>query len=598
MKLQTQWDLSGLGSGLKDPFFTSERELVAKKYSSFARKWKKDRSFLIEESALKKALDQYEKLSRIGTRELTYIYLLRQVESTDINIQKAEKKAEEFYQKMSQEIRFFTLALGDIEKKNQKKFLRSEVLVDYKHFLETIFAQSKYRLSEKEENILSLKSGVSHGNWQSMLGQFLAKEAAQVFVLENKKVVKKDCTFAEIQSLTHHKNKRIRNKAAETVHLILAKHVELAEKEFNSILENKKIDDDLRGYERADHARVLSDDISFEIVDTMTEVVSDNFKLAKDFYKLKSQIMKVDKLAYHERNVSVGEIDQSFDYTQSVDLVGQAMENIDSDFSDIYQKMIDSGKIDVFPRKGKRGGAFCMYWGHADPVYVMLNHTDRVTDVTTLAHEMGHAIHGTLSKKESSLNYGHSLFSCEIASNFCEEYVFDLISKDLSDKERLVLNMEKIGSFVSSVHRQVAAYNFERQIHDDFRQEGYLSGEYIGKIFTKHMKSYMGTSVLQDSGAENWWVYWGHFRRPFYVYTYASGLLMANAMRAKVTENPEYISSVKKFFSTGTSMSPQELFDSIGIDITDPHFWQSGIDEVKYLLRETKKLAKKLGKIK
>jgi oligoendopeptidase F len=597
MKLQTQWDLSQLGSGINDNEFKIERELMEKKYKAFAQKWKKDKSFLTDEKNLKKALHEYEILSGLGTKELTYIYLMRQVDSSNIDLQKAEKKAEEFFQNLAKEIRFFILEIGVIEAKKQKQFLNSSLLKNYKHFLENTFDQSKYRLSEKEEHILSVKSGVSHGNWQSMLEQFISKETRQVLVPENKKVIKKEQSFAEIQSLIHHKNKRIRDMAATAMHEIVNNNVDIAEKEFNSILENKKINDDLRGYERADHSRILSDDVTFDIVDTMTEVVTDNFKLAKDYYKLKAQLMKVNKLDYHERNVPSGEIKESFNYEKSIELVDQAMTGIDAEFHDIYRDMVDGGRVDVFPAQGKRGGAFCMYWGHADPVYVMLNYTDRVTDVTTLAHEMGHAIHGTLTKKESPINYDTPMFVAEIASNFCEEYVFDLISEKLSDKERLVLNMEKIGSFVSSVQRQVAAYNFEQELHNEFRKEGYLSKEQIGKLFTKHMKSYMGPSVSQDPGSENWWVYWNHFRSPFYVYTYASGLLLANAMRAKVAENPEYIDSVKKFFSTGTSTSPKELFDSIDIDITDPQFWQSGIDEIKELLKETKKLAKKIGKI-
>lgn len=597
MKLQTEWNLSGLGKGLNDTAFKKERIELEKKYISFSRKWKKDKSFLTDEKSLQKALVQYEKLSDFGTKELTYIYLMRQVDTANIELQKAEKKAEEFFQNQAKLTRFFTLELGTIDKKNQKKFLKSPLLETYHHFLQNIFDQSQFRLSEKEEHILSLKSGVSHGNWQSMLGEFLSKQTRKVFVMDNKKVIKSEQTFAEIQSLTHHTNKRIRTKAAEAVHEILAEYAPLAEKEFNSILENKKINDDLRGYERADQARILSDDINFDIVDTMTGVVTDNFKLAKDFYKLKAQLLGLDNLAYHERNVPTGNITSEHGYDTSVALVDQALQNIDGEFVDIYRDMIDGGRIDVFPQAGKRGGAFCMYWGYSDPVYVMLNHTNRITDTTTLAHEIGHAIHGTLTKKESPINYDTPMFVAEIASNFCEEYVFDLISEELSDEERLVLNMEKIGSAVSSIMRQVAGYNFEREIHNEFRREGYLSKEQIGKIFSKHMKSYMGTAVSQDAGSENWWVYWSHFRSPFYVYTYASGLLLANAMRAKVSENPEYISSVKKFFSTGTSVSPQELFDSIGIDITDGQFWQSGIDEISDLLKETKKLAKKLGKI-
>ena len=107
----------------------------------------------------------------------------------------------------------------------------------------------------------------------------------------------------------------------------------------------------------------------------------------------------------------------------------------------------------------------------------------------------------------------------------------------------------------------------------------------------------MGPAVLQNYGSENWWMYWHHFRSPFYVYSYASGLLIANGMRAIVRDNPERWNEVKKFFYTGTSKSPEQVFSEMGIDITDAEFWQGGMNEVKKLLTETKKLAKKLGKI-
>lgn len=597
MKLQTQWDLSELGSGINDPAFKTERELMQKKYTSFARKWKKDKTFLTDEKSLKKVLDQYEKISQLGTKEMTYISLMRQVESGNIDLQKAEKKADEFYKTQAQKIQFFGLDLGTIETKYQKQFLKSDVLKKYKHYLEIIFRESQFHLSEKEENILMLKSGVSHDNWWSMLSEFLSAQSRDVFVQGDKKIIKQEKTFAEIQSLIHSPKKKIRDSAVAAMNGILSAHAHIAEKEFNSILENAKINASLRGYQRPDHGRIMNDDINFDIVDTMTEVVTDNFNLSKSYYKFKAQLLKQEKLAYHERNLEVGKLAGAHDYETSVQIVDNALASIDSDFVTIYRDMVDTGKIDVYPKKGKRGGAFCSYWGKNNPVYVMLNHTNQILDTTTLAHEIGHAIHGTLSKHESQLNYNHPMFVCEIASNFCEEYVFDEIGSTISDKDRLVLNMKKLDGAISSISRQVAAYNFERNVHDEFGRQGYLSSQQIGNIFSKHMKSYMGSAVSQDPGSENWWIYWGHFRRPFYVYSYASGLLLANAMRARVKDNPEYIQSVKKFFSTGATISPQELFNSIGIDITDPHFWQSGIDEIKDLLKETKKLAKKLGKI-
>mgnify|MGYP000887625783 CR=1 FL=1 len=198
---------------------------------------------------------------------------------------------------------------------------------------------------------------------------------------------------------------------------------------------------------------------------------------------------------------------------------------------------------------------------------------------------------------ETEINYDTPMFMAEIASTFCEEYAFDKILENSSDKEKLGLYMQKIGDSISTISRQIAAYNFEREIHDTFRERGYLSRDEIGHIFKKHMSAYMGSAVLQNYGAENWWMYWSHFRSPFYVYSYASGLLIANGMRAIVRKNPERWSEVKKFFYTGTSKSPEQVFTEMGIDISDKDFWQGGMNEVKKLLLETKKLAKKLKKI-
>ena len=107
----------------------------------------------------------------------------------------------------------------------------------------------------------------------------------------------------------------------------------------------------------------------------------------------------------------------------------------------------------------------------------------------------------------------------------------------------------------------------------------------------------MGPAVIQDYGAEDWWMYWSHFRSPFYVYSYASGLLLANGMRAIIRKDPERWPKVKKFFYVGTSQSPKDTFDAIGIDLTDAAFWEGGVKEVEMMLKEAAKLAKELGKI-
>ncbi len=189
------------------------------------------------------------------------------------------------------------------------------------------------------------------------------------------------------------------------------------------------------------------------------------------------------------------------------------------------------------------------------------------------------------------------MFIAEIASTFCEEYTFDELLENASDEEQFELYMTKLRDSINTISRQVAGYNFEREIHNTFREKGYVSADQIGDIFEKNMKAYMGPKVRQNYGAKNWWMYWSHFRSPFYVYSYASGLLIAHGMRALLKEDPDRWTQVKEFFYTGTSLSPQELFESMGIDITDRGFWEKGLKEIQHQLKETQRLAKKLGKI-
>ena len=113
--------------------------------------------------------------------------------------------------------------------------------------------------------------------------------------------------------------------------------------------------------------------------------------------------MKKEALGYHERNLDISKNTKDYSYEESVNLVAESMRLIDPEFSDIHMDLCSTGKIDVYPKSGKRGGAFCFYHKKQNPVYIMLNHTDKVRDVSTLAHEMGHAIHGTLAKKETEI---------------------------------------------------------------------------------------------------------------------------------------------------------------------------------------------------
>jgi oligoendopeptidase F len=442
---------------------------------------------------------------------------------------------------------------------------------------------------------MNLKSPSSYANWVKMTSSFLAKEERSVISENGQKGMK---PFSEIASLMNSGQKKVRDSAAKAFNDILKKHVDVAEAEINSVFANKKVDDELRGLSRPDLARHISDDIDPEIVDTLIKTVSDRFDISSRFYDLKARLLKVRKLQYHERNVEYGTISRKYSYQDSLKLIIKVFTNLDQMFARILDGFIRNGQFDVYPRKGKSGGAFCAHNLISQPTYILLNHTDRLNDVLTLAHELGHGINNELIRgKQNSLNFGTPISTAEVASTFMEDFVLQEIVRKADDELRLSIMMMRLNDEVSTIFRQVACYRFEQELHDQFRQKGYLSKEDIGRLFQKHMASYMGPSVEKSPGSENWWVYWGHIRSFFYVYSYASGLLISKSLQKSVKEDPRFIGKVKEFLSAGLSDSPKNIFLRLGIDITDKRFWDRGIEEVETLLNETIHLAERLGKI-
>ncbi|MEK6819439.1 MAG: hypothetical protein AABY10_05925, partial [Nanoarchaeota archaeon] len=387
MNTKTEWDFSTLFK--KEEDMEQEKEKVEKEVSNFVEKWKNNSDFLSSPEKLKEALDDYEKLIRkaaSGGKAHYYYWLKTQQDQNSSELKAKYNKINEFAIKISNDLQFFTLNISKIKEDNQKIFLSSPILSEYKHYLEKAFIQSKYLLSEGEEKILNLKSKTSHENWDKMLSLFLSKEERNVFD-ESGSFSKKN--FSEISSLLQSTKKEVRDSYADALNDILEKNIDVAEQEINSILEDKKINDELRGFSRPDQNRHISDDLSTEVVNSLVKSVTDNFEISKKYYKLKASLFNVGKLEYHERNVPYGKIEKEFSFEESSKLINKVFHSLDPEFSKIFSEFLKEGKVDVFPKKGKRYGAFCIWISPEFPMYVMLNHTKKLNDVLTIAHEFG-----------------------------------------------------------------------------------------------------------------------------------------------------------------------------------------------------------------
>lgn len=583
------WDLSPLLAGDDDPNIPKLRKEIEKASYAFIDKWKDRDDFLTDTSVLKEALDEYEAWSRdYGTEghEGFYFGLRLAQDEANPELKAKNQQVTDFGNQIWNDIQFFELRLAKAKPDFQKEALADDSLKPYRHFLEMLFASARYQLSESEEKIMTLKSATSYSNWVNMLSGFLAKAE------RNGK------THEELLALTQSRDKAERDKAAADFNDILAEFAEVAENELNSVLGHKKVNDELRGFERPDSSRHLSDDVETAMVDTLVEAVSKRNDIPARFYQLKAKLLGLPKLAYHERNVEYGSIETTYSFEEAVDIVHEVCRELDPEFAAIFEGMVKNGQIDVYPRKGKGGGAFCAYGNIPQPTYLLLNFTGKLRDVTTLAHELGHGINSELMKKiRNALDFGTPMATAEVASQFMEDFVLDRITETADDETKLAINMSRLNDSVSSIFRQIACYRFELDLHNNFRQQGYLSKDDIGQLFQKNMSAYMGKGVEQSPGSENWWVYWSHIRTYFYVYAYAGGLLVGTAMQAAVRENKDFMAKVKRFLEAGRSDSPANLFGAMDIDVTKRAFWDTGLENIDRLLKETEELAGKLGKL-
>lgn len=589
--LKTKWDLTPLLSGDRDPKVDQIIAEVQKAYKNFVGKWQDRNDYLESPQVLKEALDEYEALARNydGTGSVGYYFWLRyQQDQTNPQIKAQNNKIKDIEVRLANDLEFFTNRLCKIPQETQVQMLEDSSLAPYKHFLEKLFELAKYTLSEPEEKILNLKNQAAFDNWVNMVHEFVSKEEREVLDESGVKVAK---PLSDFMSLLSSQKKEVRDASAKAVNDVLSKHVDSAEHELNSILLDKKINDELRSIARPDKSRHVSDDIDTDVVDALINAVSARFDISSRYYKLKAKVMGVPRLAYHERNVTLGSLDRKYPYEKAVETVGETLKALDLQFAQIFYNLVQNGRVDVYPEKGRCGGAFCTHKRLGDPVYVLLTYTEKLNDVLTLGHEMGHAINDVLiSRVQNALNADTPLSTAEVASTFMENFVFERASQEYEPKDQLHLIMEKLNDDVSTVFRQVACYRFEQELHKSYREKNYLTKDEIGQIFTKHMGAYMGDAVEQSSGAQNWWVYWSHIRSFFYVYSYASGLLISKSLQSMVRQDKSSVEKVKKFLSAGLSESPKKLFVNMGIDIGNAAFWNRGLDEIDDLLKKAETL--------
>jgi len=582
---KSEWNLSQLYKTPDDPQINIDISKAEKAYAFFAKKYKNKNSYLNQENALHEALLDYKKLSDIPVyKSLFYLSLLQDLDSKNQEVRAKINLLSQRLQKMDNLTTFFSLNISKIPKKNQKKFLSSKKLSEYRYMLEKMFESGRFTLTEKEENILSLKSITSSHMWVDALTKVLNKQTV-LYKGKNLNLAKADSLIQEISS--QKERIELHNKIMDRC-ITLG---DLAESELNAIVTNKKINDELRGFKEPYDSTILSYENDKETILNLVKVVTENFHISKRFYKTKAKMLGVKKLYYADRAVSVGKTKKIITFEESYKTLLNLFDSIDSDFAKILNSFVENGQIDAYPKEGKTSGAYCSHQ-HGLPSFVLLNHADNVDSMMTFAHEMGHAIHSEFSKTQSVFYEHYSMSTAEVASTLFEQFLFYSQFENLSKEEQIITLHDKIQDDVATIFRQIACFNFEFEMHNTIREKGSMTKEELSTLMNKHMKNYLGEFHLTEKDGYIF-VKWPHLRNFFYVYSYAFGQLASKALYQNYKKDKSYIVQIKKFLSLGGSMSPEDIFKSIGVDVKKPEFWMEGLRNIEQDIVTLEKLVKK-----
>lgn len=574
----------------KDPQIEKDLARLEKDCLALSKKYKNKEFENFSSDAFLKVLKDYEKflVGLVIYKPYRYYALRKNLNIKDQDAAAGQARVLERINKALNTATFFALQIGAIGKKRQKEILKDPKFAKYKYYLSEIFAGAQYKLSEEAESVMALLSQPGYGMWID----------AQEDLLYEKTVSwkGKQLPIPEASSMVANLPKTQRRKLHALLNEVYKSNAEIARAEMNAVVTYKKITDELRGYKKPYSATMRQYQNKEEVIESMVGVVTEGFKISKGFYKLHAKLLGEEKLELADRSVKAGELKQKFNFEKAVEIVRSAFARVDQKYVDILDSYLENGQIDVFPKAGKTGGAFC--WGDGDePVYVMLNHTDSIRSVETLAHEMGHAFHSEMVKKQPDLYKGYPTSMAEVASTFFEQLVVDELSQQLSDKERLVLLHNRLLGDLATIFRQIAFFNYEVELHETVRLEGPISAEKMAEMMQKHLKSYLGSAVEVTKDDGYFYVGLSHARRFFYVYSYAYGQIVSRAMYEKWKENPDYASQVEAFLSSGESKSPYDTFKMIGIDTRNPDFFKSALRGIERDIKELRKLAKKIGRI-
>jgi oligoendopeptidase F len=587
-----RWDLRPLVDGQGADGVASLLDEAQVLADSFAERHR-GRVAQLDATEMATAMRELEQLSDKVGRAGSYAGLDFSVDTQDPERGALMQATQERGAAIQTALLFFDLEWNEADDGHAEELLASDELAFCRHYLRTIRRYRPHQLSEAEERILTETDVTGRAAFKRLFTEQVA--GLSVDLPEQGEV-----PLMQALSLLQGPDRELRKVASDGVTAALRPGLRTRAFIMNTLLADKATKDRLRSYPHWVASRNLANEASDESVEALIDAVRSRYELARRWYRLKARLLGIDRLAFYDRAAPVSAVEHPMPYLEARDLVLDCYRSFSPEMGETAAEFFAGNYIDAPPAPGKRGGAFCSYTVPSAHPYVLLNHTGRMNDALTMAHELGHGVHAALARPRGMFEFTTPLTVAETASIVGETIVLERLLEQAPDADtRLSLLAESLDGLVAAVFRQIAMNRFEDRVHNERRDESELSVERINAAWLETQADLLGDSVEPSEDYSTWWSYVPHFiDTPGYVYAYAYGNLLAlSVYRRYEEEGMAFVPSYLDLLKAGGSMPPEDLGRLVGVDLADPGFWSSGLDLIERQLEAAEQAAAEAGRI-
>lgn len=522
----------------------------------------------------------------------TYSHMKYDEDTTNAFYQAMNQKAESILTLASSNMSYIVPEILKIDEAKIESFLKEkQELQQYKKTLDEIIRQKEHILSEKEEVLLSEASEALQTPSQTF--GMLNNADLKFPLIKDENGEEVELTHGRYIRFLESKDREVRKAAFEAMYDTFGSFKNTFATTLNGNVKKDNFYAKVRNYRSARHSALDSNNIPETVYDNLVEAVNDKLPLLHRYTELRKKVLGLDDLHMYDLYVPLVEgVDMKITYEEAQDFVLKSLAPLGEEYTNIVKEGFQSRWIDVVENKGKRSGAYSSGSYGTNP-FILLNWQNKVNDVYTLTHELGHSLHSYYTRKNQPYRYGnYSIFVAEVASTCNEALLSEYLLNHLNDeKERLYILNHFLEGFRGTVFRQTMFAEFEHDIHVRSQNGEPLTADSFTEIYYELNKKYFGKHVNVDEQIGLEWARIPHFYYNYYVYQYATGYSAATSLASQIlSEKDAAVNRYIDYLKAGSSDFPIEVLKKAGVDMTSKQPILEALDVFEEKLNEFEKL--------